>query len=359
MTVAQLKQFIHSSIEKKVADKQVVQHLPQPYLVPQYLNRAAGFQADGPFRSQTPGCMHGRRRDGHQFYRPTCKRDPLVQASKKQEVLHQPAHPGGLTADAGHGPLQIVLRPGGPSLEQFSVGRDRRRRGAQFVGGIGDEPAQPGLGGIALRKGLRDAAEHDVQRARQPSYLGLLVVPRYALVELTGRDGSRRPLDGRQGPQSHAGEPPAQHQSGQDSRSGDRKQQPQQVLQRGVRPSERRAQYQLVPAWKLPCPHSKVWPPGLVRCRGKGRADRPSGPGRGESRYDGGEPRRVLVSLLVSRHRTDDDGPVALAHLGERARSGGEKGLCSRDVTRPAEDPGDVQVVGGQRLVALPVEEGA
>src|SRR5664279_1685274 len=60
-------------------------------------------------------------------------------------------------------------------LSQFGVSADRRQRGAQFVGGVGDELPDPGFRCLPGGQRARDVAEHLVQRGTDLADLGARV----------------------------------------------------------------------------------------------------------------------------------------------------------------------------------------
>ena len=59
------------------------------------------------------------------------------------------------------------------ALRQFGVAADRRQRGAQFVAGVGDELAHPGLAGVPRGQRAGDVVEHPVQRGAELADLGV------------------------------------------------------------------------------------------------------------------------------------------------------------------------------------------
>ena len=61
------------------------------------------------------------------------------------------------------------------ALRQLGVAADRGQRRAQFVAGVGDELAHPGLAGLPRRQRGRDVVEHPVQRRPELPNLGARV----------------------------------------------------------------------------------------------------------------------------------------------------------------------------------------
>ncbi len=69
--------------------------------------------------------------------------------------------------------VDLLVR-GGPHAEQLGVAADGGERGAQLVGGVGEETAQALFAGCALGKRLLETVEHRVQRQAEPPDLRLV-----------------------------------------------------------------------------------------------------------------------------------------------------------------------------------------
>ena len=113
-----------------------------------------------------------------------------------------------------------------PAPEQLGVGRDGGDGGAQLVGGVGHEAAQPGLGGPQppLRghpgaEGRLDAGQHDVEGPGQPPDLGLVVLAGDPLGQVAGGDGLGGGLHVAERAQADADQPEAAEEGDDDGRS--------------------------------------------------------------------------------------------------------------------------------------------
>ena len=107
--------------------------------------------------------------------------------------------------------LLVVERP---LAQQLGVAADRRERGAQLVGGVGHELAQPGLRGGLLGEGGLDVGQHEVEGPAEAAHLALLVVDRDALAEVAVRDLARGPRHVLEGPQAASYRPEGEDADG-------------------------------------------------------------------------------------------------------------------------------------------------
>ena len=153
--------------------QQVAGHLPEPGLVAgddQRIGMLVGHRAgrvDG--REVGQGVAgHGDEVDRLAFQRPA-----LVEPGQQEEVLDEEPHAGGLVLDAAHGPGQVLRPLGGPPAEQLGVAPDGGERRAQLVAGVGDEAAQPVLGGAPLGEGGLDLGQHGVEGEAEAADLGV------------------------------------------------------------------------------------------------------------------------------------------------------------------------------------------
>ena len=134
--------------------QQVGQHLVQPGAVAGDRHRLLGqVQPPAVVGPGDPGVGH-RVDDQHgQVDLVGGQRAPGVQPGQQQQVVDQGGHPRGLGLDPAQrvrDGLGVVLVAAG----QFGVAADGGQRGAQFVRGVGDELADPGLdwpGGLRAR----------------------------------------------------------------------------------------------------------------------------------------------------------------------------------------------------------------
>jgi hypothetical protein len=74
----------------------------------------------------------------------------LVEPGEDEQILHETPHPARFLLDAAHDDVEVHVLAVGPEPEQLGVPLDRRQRGAQLVGGVGEEATELGLGGLAL-----------------------------------------------------------------------------------------------------------------------------------------------------------------------------------------------------------------
>jgi hypothetical protein len=137
----------------------------------------------------------------------------LVGTGQQQEVLDQVLEPQPLGPHAlgqGHraGPLRV--RQG-----HLGVLAQAGHRGAELVGGVGDEPPLPLLGPL-------QAFEHAVHGGRQPGDLVAGGGRGHPAVQLAGRDLVHFPPDG-----VHGSEGPAHHLPGGDRHEHDQQRQPE------------------------------------------------------------------------------------------------------------------------------------
>ncbi len=88
----------------------------------------------------------------------------LVEAREREEVLDEHAHAGGLLLDPAHRLLGVRGIARGPEAEELGVAAHGGQRGAELMGGVGEEPAQALLARLALGEGLLEPGEHGVER---------------------------------------------------------------------------------------------------------------------------------------------------------------------------------------------------
>ena len=167
---------VHRGASRRVlADvgQQVRHQLPQALLVTRHDHRA-GRHVDRDRSVGLDGASigHAVAGDGGQIHRLRLERPALVEPGEQQHVVDQLAHAHRLTLDPAHGigePGALGDRAGPVEL---GVAPDRGERGAQLVGRIGDEPAEPLLRRLALFEGALDLVEHAVEGESEPAGLG-------------------------------------------------------------------------------------------------------------------------------------------------------------------------------------------
>ena len=145
-------------------------------------------------------------------------------AGQFDQVVDEGGDLAQLTAQGGRG--AVALRVGQPvgAGEEFGVGAERGQRGAQFVGGVRDQPALRG-------DGLFQFAEHDVEAGGEPG--DLVLAGRRAggqFDAVAGVAGGGDPFGGGGEPgdrgQAGAGDPVAECGGQQHARAADRGQCP-------------------------------------------------------------------------------------------------------------------------------------
>ena len=123
--------------------EQVGHDLVEAHVVAADDDRARGrLEGDGPVGLDGTGVGHGVVDEGHQVDGLAFEGAALVETGEEQEVVDEHAHPRRLVLDPAHGEGQLVGVVGGAPPEQLGVAADGGERGAQLVGGVGDEPAQ-------------------------------------------------------------------------------------------------------------------------------------------------------------------------------------------------------------------------
>ncbi len=108
---------------------------------------------------------------GDEVDRAPVERDPPVEPGHREHVVDEPRGTVGLS-DHVHRELFAHRGVGIPD-ERVRRRADARDRGAQLVGGVGEEPADALLGGHGLRLGTLDGVEHVVEGHRDPADLGV------------------------------------------------------------------------------------------------------------------------------------------------------------------------------------------
>ena len=124
-----------------------------------------------------PGHVRVADRVDHQprqVHRPGRQRPAGVQPGQQQQVLDQRGHPGRLRLHPAHRVRHIVRYPGIAAPRQLGVPADGGQRRAQFVAGVGDELADPGLAGLPGGQARRRRARASGSARRRPGR------PRYA-----------------------------------------------------------------------------------------------------------------------------------------------------------------------------------
>jgi hypothetical protein len=153
--------------------QQIGDHLVQTHLVAAHHDRTARVrEGDGAVRLHRPSVGHCVVDQCDQFDRLPLQGPALVETSQQEQVVDEHTHAGGLVLDAAHGQCQLLGIVGGAAPEQLGVAADRREGGAQLMGGVGHEAAQPLLQLVALGEGLLDAIDHRVERHAQVAVLG-------------------------------------------------------------------------------------------------------------------------------------------------------------------------------------------
>ena len=185
-----------------VADE-VIDDLAQPLRVGVYDYRFCRLQCDGPPRGRDAGLLDGLGRDAGQVDGPTVQRASHIEPSQQQKIIHQSAHPAGLTGDQAHQPQQF-LPVSRLALLEAVLGEPAHRgqRRAEFVAGVADETPHPLLrcpgAGLAVRSrqvGGLDGGQHHIQRLGQPPDLGIAGRMVDAPGEVTASDCRGRQLD--------------------------------------------------------------------------------------------------------------------------------------------------------------------
>ena len=140
----------------------------------------------------------------------------LVQPGEEEQVLDERLHASRLLLDAAqdHGEVDAVA--GGVEPEQLGEALDRGERGAQLVGGVGQELAQALLGGFALLERLLDLAEHGVEGEAELPHLRAGLGRGDALREVAGGDGA-----GGGGHLLERAQPPPQDEPGPEGEEGE------------------------------------------------------------------------------------------------------------------------------------------
>ena len=148
-------------------------------------------------------------------------RPPAVEPGQHEKVLDQAAHPAGLSLDAAHGAGHLRGLAHGALPVQLGVAADRCQRGAQLVGGVGDELAHPLLGGLTRGEGLLDLGEHGVERARQRRHLVVGLPGRDAPCQVARGDRGGGVLDLAERPEGPPHGIPPDHPHGRDDGEAD------------------------------------------------------------------------------------------------------------------------------------------
>ena len=113
----------------------------------------------------------------------------LVEAGEQQQVLDELGHAHRLRLDAADRVHHVGRQLAAVHSRELGVAADRRERGAEFVGGVGDEAAHLLLALLASRERGCHVPEHAVERGAEPPDLGALVVVGDALGERRRRRG--------------------------------------------------------------------------------------------------------------------------------------------------------------------------
>ena len=131
-------------VAERVLDE-VRRDLASCWLSPADRDRPARLERDRVVRRETwasaaTSVAISTRSTGRVFERP-----PLVETGEQEEVLDEHAHPGRLVLDPPHRRREVLGAARRPAPEQLGVAADRGHRGAQLVGGIGEELAEAAL----------------------------------------------------------------------------------------------------------------------------------------------------------------------------------------------------------------------
>ena len=142
---------------------------------PEHHDRGRSVEGDRPPGIGGHGVAAGVGGQHREVDRAALERPGLVQSGQQQQVLDEHLHAGRLLLDAAQDDRQVhvVLLAADP--EQLGEALDRGERRAQLVGGVGQELAQPLLGGLALVERVLDLAEHRVERQAELTDLGAVV----------------------------------------------------------------------------------------------------------------------------------------------------------------------------------------
>ena len=201
---------------------QVGQNLAQLFRIAKNSRLAIRYQLDIALRGHRTCISHGMigkltKIHGHESHL-----GKFVESCEQQQVLNQGPHPGGFGLNAGHGPLQLLGFACRAQPEQLCVATDGCERGAQFVGGVGQEAAQAVLALAAIRERLLDLYEHLVQRRPEPSDFSSLIVGRDPACEVSVRDVAGDASHTLKRPQANPDHDPSQRRQGKNYRRSDK-----------------------------------------------------------------------------------------------------------------------------------------
>lgn len=108
-------------------------------------------------RSERAGLPHRLRDHCREVHLGRVQGAARVQPGGQEQVLDTSRHPGRLGGDPARG------RTGGDAVHQLGVAGDGGERGAQFVGGVGEEAAHPFLAAAAFGERGLDLVDHAVE----------------------------------------------------------------------------------------------------------------------------------------------------------------------------------------------------
>ncbi len=161
--------------------QQVRHHLVQPVLIAADQDRLVGqVQPPAVVAAGDPGIAGRLDRQPGQVHGFALERPSRVEPGQQQQVIYQDGHPGRLRLDPSQGVRHFLGHRARVPQGQLGVAADRGQRGAQFVRGVGGEPAQPGFARRAAAQRLLDVEQHPVERGPDPAHLGPRVVVRDA-----------------------------------------------------------------------------------------------------------------------------------------------------------------------------------
>ena len=111
-----------------------------------------------------------QRREIHLF---AVHRPALIQPSQQQQVVDQPAHPGGLGLDPFHGVRDIRRQLVAGTTGQLGVPANCGQRRPQFVTGVGNELTYLALALLPCGQRVGHMAEHAIERSTNLPDLGV------------------------------------------------------------------------------------------------------------------------------------------------------------------------------------------
>ena len=151
--------------------EQVAQHLTEPRRVAGHRDGHA-VDLDGPVRRQQRHPVGLGAGEVQQVHRLPAQLDAGVDPGEREQVVHQPSGPVALPQQEEVQPLALVgVQLGGH--RRLGHGLHAGQRGAQLVGGVGDEPSRSRLRCPRGRLGALELVEHVVERGGGAPQLGV------------------------------------------------------------------------------------------------------------------------------------------------------------------------------------------